>query len=172
MSRIAVTAFAPLALAACTNLSGFTTAGDSYQGPVVAADFVLSGIATTTSLCLTLDTNHLQDGPGAVWTSDGLFRETALRPIPQIWHDPLSTFTFGEGRLKNLIYVAAASTPFDDGNGNDVFFVLSLMQSGDVEVRMIRGAPSLAVDGAAAAPPGGNLFAVFDLTRQPGPCTY
>ncbi len=166
-----MTAFAPLALAACTNLSGFTTAGDSYQGPVVAADFVLSGIATTTSLCLTLDTNHLQDGPGAVWTSDGLFRETALRPIPQIWHDPLSTFTFGEGRLKNLIYVAAATTPFPDG-GSDVFVVLSLMQSGDIEVRLLRGAPGLSADGGSSTQPGGNLFGVFSLSRQSGPCSF
>jgi hypothetical protein len=158
--------------AGCRDLSSFNTGHGSFTGPAVPASFVLAGIDAGTSLCLTLDTDHLQDAPGDISSSDGRFSGVPLRPIPQIWQDPLSTLTFGEGRLKNLIYVAAASTPFDDGNGNDVFFVLSLMQSGDVEVRMIRGAPSLAVDGAAAAPPGGNLFAVFDLTRQPGPCTY
>jgi hypothetical protein len=171
MFRRAVIALAAFALVACTNLSGFTTAGDSYQGPVVAADFVLAGVAPTSSLCLTLDTNHLQDGPGAVWTSDGMFHETALRAIPQIWHDPLSTFTFGEGRLKNLMYVAAATTPFADG-GSDVFVVISLMQSGDIEVRLLRGAPALSLDGGASTPPGGNLFAVFSLSRQSGPCSF
>ena len=171
MFRRAVAVFAAFALAACTDLSGFTTAGDSYQGSVVAADFVLAGVATTTSLCLTLDTNHLQDGPGAVWTSDGMFNETALRAIPQIWHDPLSTFTFGEGRLKNLMYVSAATTPFPDG-GSDVFVVLSLMQSGDIEVRLLRGAPSLSADGGASSEPSSNIFAVFSLSRQSGPCSF
>jgi hypothetical protein len=164
-------ALGAFALASCTNLSGFTTAGDSYQGSVVAADFVLAGVASSTSLCLTLDTNHLQDGPGAVWTSDGMFHETALRPIPQIWHDPLSTFTFGEGRLKNLMYVSAATAPFPDG-GSDVFVVISLMQSGDIEVRLLRGAPSLSADGGSSSQTGANLFAVFSLSRQSGPCSF
>jgi hypothetical protein len=171
MLRTVAKASAAFALASCTNLSGFTTAGDSYQGPVVAADSVLAGVASKTSLCLTLDTNHLQDGPGAVWTSDGMFHETALRAIPQIWQDPLSTFTFGEGRLKNLVYVAAATTPFPDG-GSDVFVVLSLMQSGDIEVRLLRGAPILSPDGGSSTQPGGNLFAVFSLSRQSGPCSF
>jgi hypothetical protein len=169
MLRSAVAAVA-FALAACTNLSGFTTAGSSYQGQVVAADFVLTGIGSSTSLCLTLDTNHLQDTPGAVWTSDGMFHETPMRSIPQIWFDPLSTFNFGEGRLKNLMYVASATTPFADG-GSDVFVVVSLMQSGDIEVRLLRGAPVLAPDGSAAQPTS-NIFAVFSLSRQSGPCSF
>jgi hypothetical protein len=163
---------AAAALAGCRDLSSFTTGSGSYVGPVVQASFVLAGLDAGTSLCLTLDTDHLQDGPGDVSTSDGLFRGVPLRPIPQIWQDPLSTFTFGEGRLKNLIYFATATTPFADGNGNDVLFVVSLMQSGDVEVRMIRGAPGLISDGGSAAPSGGNLFGVFDLTRQSGPCAF
>ena len=82
-----------------------------------------------------------------------------MRPIPQIWQDPLSTLNFGEGRLKNLVYVATASTPFADGNGNDVFVVVSLMQSGDIEVRILRGAPGLQTEAGRRRPPGGNLFA-------------
>ena len=73
---------------------------------MIDAGFVLAGLQPNTSLCLTLDTDHLQDAPGALSTDDGLFQAALLRPIPQIWHDPLSTFTFGEGRLKNLLYVA------------------------------------------------------------------
>jgi hypothetical protein len=157
-------------LAGCRDLSSFSTGNGSYQGPVVPASFVLAGLDAGTSLCLTLDTDHLQDAPGTISSSDGMFSAVPLRPIPQIWQDPLSTLTFGEGRLKNLVYVATATTPFADGNGNDVYFVVSLMQSGDVEVRMIRGAPGLVVDGGAVT--GGNLFAVFDLTRQSGPCGF
>lgn len=161
-----------LALAGCRDLSGFSTNGGSFSGPVVNASTVLAGIDSATSVCLTLDTDHLQDTPGAVSTSDGRFSAVPFRPIPQIWQDPLSTFNFGEGRVKNLMYVATASTPFGDGNGNDVFFVLSLMQSGDVEVRMLRGAPALVTEIDAAPPPTGNIFAVFDATKQSSPCSY
>ena len=160
------------ALGGCRDLSSFTSGTGSYSGSALRASFVLAGIDPATSLCLTLDADHLQDGPGSVWTSDGLFTAAALRPIPQFWQDPLSTLSFGEGRLKNLVYVATATTAFADGNGNDVLLVVSLMQSGDVEVRMLRGAPGLATDGGTAATPGGNLFAVFDLARQPGACGF
>ena len=56
-----------------------------------------------------LDVDHLQDAPGAISTSNKLFDRTALRPIPQIWHDPLSTLSFGDGRIKNSVYAAAPS---------------------------------------------------------------
>ncbi|HLK35269.1 MAG TPA: hypothetical protein VKU41_00865, partial [Polyangiaceae bacterium] len=75
-------------------------------------------------------------------------------------------------RLKNLVYVATASTPFGDGNGDDVFVVVSLMQSGNVEVRLLRGAPGVTADGGPTTAAGGNLFAVFALSRQHGPCLY
>jgi hypothetical protein len=162
-----------LALAGCRDLSGFSTAGGgSYQGAVIDAPFILAGIdGGNTSLCITIDTNHLQDTPGSIWSSDGRFQAVPLRTIPQIWQDPLSTFTFGEGRLKNLMYVARATSPYTDGNGNDVFVILSLMQAGDIEVRLLRGAPLLAADGGAS-PAEQNVFAVFDLNRQSGPCSF
>jgi hypothetical protein len=156
----------------CRDLSSFSTGGDRYEGPVVAADFVRAGIGPAVSACLTIDTDHLQDGPGKLSTSDARFHAAALRPIPQIWHDPLSTLSFGEGRSKNLLYVVQASTSFGDGNGDDVFVVVSLMQSGGVEVRLLRGAPGLAASDGSAAPSTGNLFAVFDLGRASGPCSY
>jgi hypothetical protein len=172
-------ACAALAVAGCRDLSSFSTNGDSFVGPVVAASFVQAGVGADggllgagVSLCLTLDTNHLQDAPGTLSTSDGRFQTVPLRPIPQIWQDPLSTLTFGEGRLKNLVYVAGATTPFGDGNGNDAMAVVSLMQAGDIEVRLIRGAPGAAVDGGTPGAPASNLFAVFDLVRQSGPCSF
>jgi tetratricopeptide (TPR) repeat protein len=154
----------------CRDLSSFTTGGDRFEGAVVQGDFVRAGVDKLTSLCLSLDTDHLQDAPGTISTSDGRFHASSLRSIPQIWHDPLSTLSFGDGRLKNLVYAAATSSPFGDGLGEYVMVVVSLMQSGDVEVRLIRGAPGLAaVD--SGSPSGGNVFAVFDLTRQTGPCS-
>jgi hypothetical protein len=160
-------AVALVSFSGCRDLSGFsTTNGDRYEGVVVGANFVLAGIQPDTKLCLTIDTDHLQDAPGAISTDDGMFARVALRPIPQIWHDPLSTFSFGEGRLKNLLYVATSSA------GDDVFVVVSLMQSGGIEVRLLRGAPGLVEDGGAPPTAGGNLFGVFDLSRASGPCSY
>jgi len=170
--RVVVAAAALLAgVAGCRDLSSFTTGTGSFEGPVVAADFVLAGVSGSTRLCLTLDAEHFQDAPGALSTNDGRFHAVPMRTIPQIWHDPLSTLAFGEGRTKNFIYVVTASMPFSDGNGNDVFAVVSLMQSGDVEVRLLRGAPGAVTDGGPS-PGGGNVFAVFDLSRQPAPCSY
>jgi hypothetical protein len=172
-----VAVVAALAVAACRDISGFSTHGDRFEGAVVDGDFVRTGVDAGTTLCLTLDTDHLEDGPGNLWTSDGRFAMTPLRPIPQLWHDPLSTLSFGEGRLRNLLYVVAATMPYGDGDGNDVLAVVSLMQSGGVEVRLLRGAPgSLAVApdvsdaGASGSSPIENVFAVFTLSRQPGPC--
>ena len=73
--------------------------------------------------------------------------------------------TFGEGRVENLMYVA---TPLVDADAlGDVVAVVSLMQSGGVEVRLFRGAP--AID---AGPGGNNLFGVFSLNRATGPCSF
>jgi hypothetical protein len=135
---------------------------------VVPASFVLAGVANDVNLCLTLDTDHLQDGPGTVSTSDGMFEATPLRPIPQIWQDPLSTLNFGEGRLKNMLYMAAPQP--DAGNPTDVTVVVSLMDSGNVEVRLVRGAPSVSPDGAGTT--GASIFAVFTLEKQPTACPF
>jgi hypothetical protein len=180
-SRSSVTASfvaaAALLSGGCHDLSGFSTGAGSFEGPVVQAAFVRAGVDASARLCLSLDTEHLQDAPGALSTSDGRFHSATMRTIPQIWQDPLSTLTFGEGRVKNLVYVAAATTPFADGQGNDVLVVLSLMQFGGVEARLIRSAPAIGTaspsDGAAqVAGQPSNVFAVFDLNRQSVPCSY
>jgi hypothetical protein len=170
--------------AGCRDLSGFSTNGDIFVGAVVNADFVRAGVAPNTQLCLALDADHFQGQngvmPGDVSTDDGRFHLAKLRPIPQIWSDPLSTLTFGEGRLKNLVYVVAATTPFGDLGGDDVFAVVSLMQSGGVEVRLLRGAPSVSGEDAGDAAAGdpsaatgaSNVFAIFALSRKKGPCSF
>jgi hypothetical protein len=172
-AAVAAVAFTVAGVTGCRDLSGFSTGSGSFQGQVVPASFILSGIGgdggTDVSLCLTLDTDHLQDAPGAVSTSDGVFSATTLRPIPQLWQDPLSTFNFGEGRTKNLLYIATPQP--GSGNTADVTVIISLMASGDVEVRLLRGAPSLSPEGGT--PSGStNLFAVFTLTKQPTPCPF
>lgn len=156
---------AGLVLVACRDTSNFgTEGGRHFEGDVVSGSFVRTGVVAGTRMCVQLDPEHLQDLPGSLSTSDGLFRATALRPIPQLWHDPLSMLHFGDGRVQNLVYVA---TPREDGGaGQDVNAVVSLMQSGGIEVRLFRGAPG---GEPSATPP---LFAVFDLTKKDGPCPF
>ena len=149
----------------CSDVTRFSSSGDHYAGTVVAGDFVRAGINPSTGLCLVLDASQLQDAPGTLTSSDGRFQNTPLRPIPQIWHDPLSTLTFGDGRVQNLVYVATPIATVDALG--DIVAVLSLMQSGGVEVRLFRGAPQI-----DAGPGGNNLFGVFSLTREPGQCSF
>lgn len=156
----------------CRDVSRFSSHGDRFQGAVVKGSFVRSGVVEDARMCLTLDTDHLQDAPGTVTTSDGRFAGAPLRPIPQIWHDPLSTLNFGDGRVQNLVY-AASPIPGEAGasDAQDVMVIVSLMTSERVEVRLVRGAPQT---DAAPPPPGvaGALFGVFNLDREPGPCAF
>jgi hypothetical protein len=149
------------ALPACRDLSRFSSGDDHFEGPVVRGSFVRAGIDESTNVCLRIDTEHLQDAPGFLSSTDGRFASTPLRPIPQIWQDPLSTLSFGEGRVKNLIYAVTPSA--DAGDPQDMFAVVSFMQNNDVEVRLLRSAPG----GSTNA-----VFGVFTLTRQKGPCSY
>lgn len=169
--RALVLLLGSLALGGCRDLSGFSTHGDSFAGGVTNTGVDLAGVDSSTTLCVTLDTDHLQDAPGSLSTSDGRFHAVSMRPIPQVWSDPLSTLQFGEGRVKNLLYVARASASFGDGQGDDVLVVLSLMQGGDIEARLLRGAPMPAADGGTNASQT-TVFAVFDTKRQSGPCSF
>ncbi len=155
------------AAAACRDVGRYSTKSDHYEGEIVKGSFVRSGLAEDARLCLVLDADHLQDGPGSITSSDGRFRATPLRPIPQLWHDPLSTLSFGEGRRQNLVYVASPMA--EGGESGDITVVVSLMTEGGVEIRMMRGAPQ--ADGAAppTTPP---LFGVFTLERREGSCSF
>src|SRR3954466_607542 len=153
----------------CRDVSRYSSHGDHYEGDVVKGSFVRAGVADDAKMCLTLDAEHLQDAPGTLTTSDGRFRATALRPIPQIWHDPLSTLSFGDGRRQNLVYVA---TPLAaSGDTQDIMVVMSLMTEGGVEIRLVRGAPQTDAGVATPATPP-PLFGVFTLDRREGSCSF
>jgi hypothetical protein len=156
--RIALAAAALATLAGCHDVSRYASHGDGFEGPVVAGSFVRSGVTADARMCLMFDTDHLEDAPGTISTTDGRFTATPLRPIPQVLHDPLSTLTFGEGRVRNLLY---AATPSD---GPDVLVVLSLMKSGGIEARVLRGAPQPDAGVASTASP--PMFAIFNLERR------
>jgi hypothetical protein len=153
----------------CRDTAGFSTGSGHYEGAVVSGSFVRNGVADGTRACITLDANHFQDAPGSIWTNDGRFEAAPLRPIPQIWHDPLSTLAFGEGRTKNLVYIATPNPDGGNSGGGDVMAILSLMDSGGIEVRLIRGAPDT-LDGGDLG--GDDIFAIFDMSSTPGPCPF
>ncbi|MDB4943621.1 MAG: hypothetical protein JWP97_3155 [Labilithrix sp.] len=156
---------AALLAVGCRDVSRYSSRGDHYEGDVVKGSFVRTGIGEDARMCLSLDADHLQDAPGSITTADGRFRATPLRPIPQIWHDPLSTLSFGEGRRQNLVY--AATPDADSGDTTDLMVFLSLMSEGGVEVRLVRGAPAPGVPTGAAP-----VFGVFTLERRDGACSF
>ena len=66
---------------------------------------------------------------------------------------------------KFLVYVATEAGP----TPRDVMVIVSLMHAGDIEVRVMRGAPqpSSSQDGGATEE---ALFGVFSLKRRSAPC--
>jgi hypothetical protein len=145
----------------CRDLSDYSTKGARYEGTIAGGSFVRAGFESGVRMCLTLDTEKLQEAPGVLQTSDRrVERDTAMRPIPQSFHDPISTLRFGDERESNFMYVAAMK------DGADAFIVLSLLKGGSVEARVVRGAPG---GNTGAAEP---LFAIFPMKKETGPCSF
>ena len=161
--------FAGLPLA-CKDVSTYSTKpGESYCGNIVQGAFVRAGFAPDTTLRLTFDADAMTTRPGSITTSDGLLVAAPLRPVAPMFQDPISTMQFGEGRRKNLFYVVDPARP-----GERVNAVVSLMESGDVEVRLFRAdapiPPGTAVPASDPSLSTPLLFGVFPLSRQPDPC--
>jgi len=159
----------------CKSTKRFSSkAGDHYEGNVVKGNFVRTGVSEDIKMCAIIDADHFQDTPGFISTSDGRFRQAALRPIPQIWHDPLSTLSFGDGRVQNMVFMATPE-PGDAAaavsDAQDVLVVMSLMEEGGLEVRLVRGAPQ-SDSGVPVPPQAAPVFGVFTLDRQEGTCTF
>ena len=159
---------AALAGVACSDISRFSTepGKNAYCGKVTDASFVRAGVPTGTRMRLDLDADALQSAPGQLWTDElspgASFTGAQLLAIPQLANDPLSTLSFGEGRVKNALALTMLG-------GAQVFVVLSLMQDGDVEVRLIRGTAPDSVP-AGAPPTPSQIFGVFHLHREDGDC--
>ncbi len=167
LASILTPAVASLGLFGCSELSRFTTSpGESYCGVVTGASFVRSdALKEGTPMRLDLDVDGLESQPGVLWTGDLApgehFSATPLRAIKQLPADPLSTLTFGEGSLKSSIAVA-------DLGHTEVVVVISLLQSGDVAVRLLRGDGQTTFADGTPKPP--QIFGVFALTKTPGDC--
>ena len=151
----------------CKDIERFSTGpGESYCGTIVPGPFVRGGFGPGVRMRMTLDTDHLNDAPGMVTTDDGLFSYAVLRPIPQLAHDSLSTFNFGEGRERNLLFGVRAT------EGAQAFAVVSLLENGDVEVRVLRGAGLLPGESEPLPAEGPQLYGIFPMVRQQGTCGF
>lgn len=158
------------ALPACNDVTRFSTKpGESYCGNIVAGPFVRAGFGPGVRMRLRFDADRLESQPGTISTSDELFTDAPLRPIPQLFHDPLSTLSFGEGRERNLVYVV---TPTNPKAGPSLFAVVSLLHDGKVEVRLLRGAPPAPGTTAVSEAEGKQLFGVFSLDREDSTCGF
>lgn len=164
-------------LAACTDLEHFSTSQDeSYCGSIAGEKSFRTGLSGTLRMRLVLDASLL-DGPGSpgtLWTFDAaddggepLLSGAPLRRIASMDNDALSRPEFGEGRLQNRIYAVAPKRAGEE----PLFAVLSLVNDGRVEVRLMR--PGRATSPESPAPPGeGPLFGAFSLTKKAGTCGF
>ena len=149
---VASIVFCVVALLGCDNLSDYSTKnGSCYMGDIIDADFLRAGtFEAGVRLTMSLDVDALSAGgdEGAVLTtSDGLFQNSSARQMPEVTRDSLSQLSFPGGRVRN--YLAYAT----DANGIPTNVVISLMENGDVEVRIFR--PGVTAEQ--------SLFGVFRL---------
>lgn len=166
------------AIAGCKDVESFSTSpGESYCGSVVQGKFVRTGLGPDVQVRMTFDATQVTGSPGLVTTSDGLLKDAPLHSVPTMFADPVSMLQFGEGRRKNYLF---AAEPPDPSLGQRVNVVVSLMETGEAEVRLIRWSPN-----EWAGAPGGQrppvvggtpgdvqIFGVFPVTRQRGTCGF
>lgn len=150
-----------LLFTACKDVTEYSTGVDeSYCGNVIQGPFVRAGLGPSVRMRLTFNADLLDSLPGSISTSDGLLKDAPLRAVPPIFHDSLSSLNFGEGRRRNLIYSASSSR-------SAFVVILSLMESGTAEVRLLRAA-STSHD--PSVPSEDVLFGVFPLEKRKGTC--
>jgi hypothetical protein len=151
-----------LAELGCRDLDRFDT-GDrgSYCGQIIDSPFTRRGFEAGLGMRLTLDMDALQQAPGTLSTNDAatgrcapapLFDHAPLQVTPELFADPLSLLEFGATRDANFV------TWVDSTCQGSALAVVSLMHTGDVEVRLLRR-------GDASSEPTPGDFGVFQLQR-------
>lgn len=159
---IALVALAALGSVACDSYDRFRTGPDrTFRGPVLGEgeeSFIRRGFAAGTTLELSFDPAAIgRPEVGTITTTapDGatLFAATPLESIAPLSHDLLSELSFpGAGRIETMLLLARpAAGPLA---GREVMVFLSLLDTGDVEVRLIAGTGDEA---------NGDVFGVFRL---------
>lgn len=171
-------ALAALAALGCQDVDRFDTEdGAAYCGSMISAPefneaLTPAGVPSRLRLRLELDTDALTTRPGTLTSDDtegglcspaSLFDQAPLRAIPEMFHDPLSSFEFGDGREHNFFAWV------DSTCQGTVLAVVSLMQNDDVEVRLLKPAADPAEGATPAERPG---FGVFILKRRNSGCGF
>jgi hypothetical protein len=161
---LAALALASVALAGCRDLERFDTSDTgAYCGSIIDSDFTRAGFAPGLELRLTLDVDALAVAPGTLTTSDAAppgpcsplpeFDHAPLHVTPELFADPLSQLDFGSTRDHNFMAWV------DSTCQGSALAVVSLMHTGQVEVRLLRHCNGLPGDTSP------DQFGVFQLDR-------
>jgi hypothetical protein len=149
----------------CHDLERFDT-GDTgaYCGRIIDSDFTRAGFAPGLGLRLTLDIEALATAPGTLTSDDAAapgpcaplpqFDHTPLLVTPELFADPLSQLEFGSTRDHNFMAWV------DSTCQESALAVVSLMHTGQVEVRLLRRGTGAVGDTTA------DQFGVFQLERN------
>jgi hypothetical protein len=171
----------------CRNLDRFDThPGESYCGSLVGQETISTGFAdgweaktsTPSTLALTLNTTELfvAGGIPAVITSNDvsfgpcgpsqpLFDRAPARTLGKSIGDRLSAMKLGEDHQEDVVLFV------DSSCSGSMVAILSLIQNGDVELRLLRPAPLAASDPAATVE-STERFGLFVLTKAKEGCGF
>jgi hypothetical protein len=175
-----------LSSAGCRNLDRFDTQpGESYCGTLVGQQTIATGFSANwegsrgiSTLSLTLNTAALFTNPGvpAVISSNdkdfgpcgpnqSLFERAPMRTIGVALGDRLSALRLGEDHQEDVV------TYVDSTCSGSMVAILSLLQSGDVEVRLLRPAPLADRDDGATVDTTAR-FGLFVLKKTKEGCGF
>jgi hypothetical protein len=161
----------------CQTIDRFDTQGNAaYCGRIVQSTFVWTpeskgGFDRELQLQLKLDTSSLATEPGRITTDDAhrnspcgegvpTFDGAKLIVTPQLANDPLSSLTFEEGQVHNIMAWVDSSCL------GRMLAVVSLYKSNYVEVRIMKPG-----DGTSDSTKLG-AFALFPLDRRHDGCEW
>jgi hypothetical protein len=156
----------------CQSIERFDTKGKTaYCGQVVNSSFVLTpvsqgGFDRALQMKLRLDTSQLSEHPGTITTNDvdggpcngaPTFDAAELVVTTEVLNDPLSSMTFDDGQVQNIIAWVESSCR------GKMLSIVSLYKSNRVEVRLLK-------PGTSAT--SRDAFALFRLNRSEHGCTF
>jgi hypothetical protein len=163
-------------LSSCQSLARFDTQnGAAYCGSIVGAQFIRTpmesdvGFQRDLRLRLEIDTDHLTTVPGKITTDDAAdgpclpqatFEKANLRVTPEVVHDTLSTMTFEDGQVQNIVAWV------DSTCRGPMLAIVSLVKNDHVDVRLLK---------PATGPPDTakrDSFALFSLDRLENGCGF
>jgi hypothetical protein len=178
---------AALACLGCRDLDRFDTRnGETYCGSLVGQGDISTGFeepgwvgtSNKPTLSLSLNTSDLfrKAGVPAMITSNDaafgpcapdrpLFDKAKVRTIPKSLGDRLSSMSLGEDHEQDV------ATFVDSTCSGSMLGILSLIQSGDVELRLLRPVPEWSGD-APAPPEATARFGLFALAKTKSGCGF